>query len=172
MKETLIDLMERRSCRKYKQQQISEQELDTILDAGLYAASGMNKQASIMIAITNQELIKELSKMNADIMGVNSDPFYGANCVVVVFADSNVRTYVEDGSLTLGNMMNAAHAIGISSCWIHRAKQMFETVRGKELMKQWNIGDEYVGIGNLILGYADEEPTDKPRREGRIVKVK
>lgn len=172
MKETLIDLKQRRSCRKYTSQQISEQELDSILEAGLYAASGMNKQASIMVAVTNQQLIAELSAMNASIMGVDSDPFYGANCVVIVFADSTVRTYLEDGSLSLGNMMNAAHAIGVSSCWIHRAKQMFETKRGKELMKQWNIDEKYVGIGNLILGYADEELVDKPRREGRIIKIK
>ena len=116
MKETLIDLKQRRSCRKYTSQQISEQELDSILEAGLYAASGMNKQASIMVAVTNQQLIAELSAMNASIMGVDSDPFYGANCVVIVFADSTVRTYLEDGSLSLGNMMNAAHAIGVSSC--------------------------------------------------------
>ena len=167
-----LSLKQRRSCRKYTSQQISEQELDSILEAGLYAASGMNKQASIMVAVTNQQLIAELSAMNASIMGVDSDPFYGANCVVIVFADSTVRTYLEDGSLSLGNMMNAAHAIGVSSCWIHRAKQMFETKRGKELMKQWNIDEKYVGIGNLILGYADEELVDKPRREGRIIKIK
>ena len=172
MKETLIDLKQRRSCRKYTNQRISEQELDIILEAGLYAASGMNKQASIMVAVTNQQLIAELSAMNASIMGVDSDPFYGANCVVIVFADSTVRTYLEDGSLSLGNMMNAAHAIGVSSCWIHRAKQMFETERGKMLMKEWNIDEKYVGIGNLILGYADEELVDKPRRDGRIIKIK
>ena len=172
MKETLLDLKQRRSYRKYKENQISQEELDTILEAGLFAASGMNKQSSIMVAVTNKEMVKELSNLNASIMGIDSDPFYGANCVVIVFADSNVRTYIEDGSLTIGNMMNAAHAIGVDSCWIHRAKQMFETERGKELMKEWNIGEEYVGIGNLILGYGDETPIDKPRREGRIIKIK
>ena len=172
MKETLLDLKQRRSYRKYKENQISQEELDTILEAGLFAASGMNKQSSIMVAVTNKEMVKELSNLNASIMGIDSDPFYGANCVVIVFSDSNVRTYIEDGSLTIGNMMNAAHAIGVDSCWIHRAKQMFETERGKELMKEWNIGEEYVGIGNLILGYGDETPIDKPRREGRIIKIK
>lgn len=171
MKETLLDLKQRRSYRKYKDDQITQEELDIILEAGLFAASGMNKQSSIMVAVTNKEMVKELSKLNASIMGVDSDPFYGANCVVVVFADRNVLTYMEDGSLTIGNMMNAAHAIGVDSCWIHRAKQMFETEHGKELMKQWNIGEEYVGIGNLILGYGNETPVDKPRRDGRIIKV-
>lgn len=172
MKETVLDLKNRRSIRKFTNECISENELDTILEAGLYAASGMNRQSPVMVAISNKALVEELSMLNASIMGTKGDPFYGASCVVIVFADTNVHTYVEDGSLVMGNMMNAAQAIGLGSCWIHRAREMFETPRGKELKALWGIEDNYVGIGNLILGYPLETPQPKPRREGRVIRIK
>ena len=102
-------------------------------------------------------------------MGTANDPFYGAPCVVIVFGDSNVYTYVEDGSLAMGNMMNAAHAVGLGSCWIHRAKEMFESEEGKALMAKWGIPESYKGVGNCILGYIDAPPADRPRLEGRII---
>ena len=173
MNETLKNLKERRSIRKYKKNQISNEQLEQILEAGTYAPTGMGAQSPIMVVIQDEDTIKELSKINAQIMGVNSDPFYGAPTVIVVLSDKSVRpTYVEDGSLVMGNLMNAAHAVGVDSCWIHRAKETFETERGKALLKQWGIEGDYVGIGNCILGYRDcEYPKAKPRKDNYIVRV-
>ncbi|MBQ7835800.1 MAG: nitroreductase [Clostridia bacterium] len=169
MKSTLFT---RRSIRRYKNEQIKENELDYVLEAGLYAPSGRNLQAAVMVAVTDKALVEHLARMNAQIMETDSDPFYGAPCVVIVFADPTVRTGFEDGCLVMGNMLNAAHEIGLGSCWIHRARQMFESDEGKALMEKWGVPAQYVGIGNCILGYADcEIPEAAPRREGRIIKL-
>ena len=172
MKSTLEDLKTRRSIRKYKQEQIKDEELNQILEAGIYAPTGMNRQSPIMVVLQDKETIARLSKMNAAIMNVDSDPFYGAPTVVVVLADKSRSTYREDGSLVLGNLMNAAHAIGIGSCWIHRAKEELESKEGKALLKEWGVPDGYEGIGHCILGYAEGPlPEAKPRKEGYIIKV-
>jgi nitroreductase len=141
MKSTLEDLKTRRSIRKYKQEQIKDEELNQILEAGTYAPTGMNRQSPIMVVLQDKEAIARLSKMNAAIMNTDSDPFYGAPTVVVVLADKSRSTYREDGSLVLGNLMNAAHAIGIGSCWVHRAKEEFESKEGKALLKEWGVPD-------------------------------
>jgi len=173
MNSTLIDLKTRRSVRKYKPEQIKDEELNQILEAGTYAPTGMNAQSPIMVVLQDKETIAKLSKMNAAIMGTDSDPFYGAPTVVVVLADKSRRTYREDGSLVLGNLMNAAHALGIGSCWIHRAKEEFETEEGKALLKKWGVPDGYEGIGHCILGYPDGPlPEAKPRKENYIIRVK
>ena len=153
---------------------IPQDKLEKIIEAGTYAATGMGKQSPIIIAVTNKELRDKLSAMNAKIMGVDSDPFYGAPTVIVVFADKACSpTYVEDGSLVLGNLMNAAHSVGLGSCWIHRAKETFETPEGKELMKKWGIADTCVGIGNCVLGYADMPMLEpKERKKDYVVMVK
>ena len=104
-------------------------------------------------------------------MGSSNDPFYGAPVILIVLAKKDVATHVYDGSLVMGNLMNAAHALGLGSCWIHRAKQTFETEEGKELLRKWGLKETLVGIGNCILGYADEDPAPRPRLEGRIVKI-
>lgn len=171
MKTTINDLINRRSIRKYKDAQISREELDIVLQAGICAPTGKNLQSPIMIAVQDKETIKQLSRINAQIMGVSSDPFYGAPTVVVVLARAESPHAVQDGSLVLGNLMNAAHAIGLGSCWINRAKETFETEEGKELLKKWGIEGEYVGIGNCILGYPDEAPSMKPRKENYIYYV-
>ncbi len=169
MKNTLF---ERRSIRAYKAEQIKENELDYVLEAALYAPTGRNFQSTMMVAVQNQELVSRLSKMNAEIMGVDSDPFYGAPTVVIVFADTSRPTHFEDGCLAMGNMLNAAYEMGLGSCWIHRARQMFDSAEGKALMKQWGVPENYVGIGNCILGYADcETPAAAPRKDGRIIKL-
>ncbi len=164
-------LKNRRSIRKYKPEQVSDAHLDAILEAGLYAPSGMNTQNAYMVAVRDQETRDQLSRMNAAVMGASNDPFYGAPCVVVVLVEPERYTAVEDGSLVLGNLMNAAYEIGVGSCWIHRAKQMFESEEGKTLLRAWGLREDLVGVGNCILGYPDEDPAPKPRREGRIVKV-
>ena len=169
--EAMQNLLERRSIRKYSSQQVPQELLDQVLEAGLYAASGMNSQVSIMVAVTDKETRDTLSRMNAEVMGASNDPFYGAPCVIVVLADPERYTWVEDASLVMGNLMNAAHAVGLGSCWIHRARQMFDSEEGKELLKKWGLPENLRGVGNCILGYSAEEPDPKPRKEGRIVKI-
>lgn len=164
-------LKNRRSIRKYTSQQVSDELLDAVLEAGLYAASGMNTQNTVMVAVRDQETRDQLSRMNAAVMGTDSDPFYGAPCVVVVLVDPERYTCVEDGSLVMGNLMQAAYEAGLGSCWIHRAQQMFDSAEGKALLKKWGLPENLRGVGNCILGYPDETPAPKPRREGRIVKV-
>ena len=164
-------LLNRRSIRKYKPEQVSDEKLDAVLEAGLWAPTGMNKQNVIMVAVRDKETRDQLSKMNAAVLGATHDPFYGAPCVVVVLGDPDVYPVVENGSLVLGNMMNAAYEVGLGSCWIHRAKQMFESEEGKELLKKWGLPETLVGVGNCILGYPDENPEPKARVEGRIVKI-
>lgn len=169
MNDTMNTLITRRSVRSYKKDQIAKEELDAVITAGLWAPTGMNRQHTRLVAVTDPALVKKLSIMNAAVMGSSGDPFYGAPCVVIVFGDSNVYTYVEDGSLAMGNMMNAAHSIGLGSCWIHRAKEMFESAEGQALMAEWGIPESYKGVGNCILGYTDAPPADRPRLEGRTV---
>ncbi len=169
--EAMKNLLERRSIRKYKDTQVPDELLDQVLEAGLYAPSGMNRQNVVMVAVRDKETRDQLMRMNAAVMGRDGDPFYGAPGVMVVLGDAETYPVVENGSLVLGNLMNAAHALGLGSCWIHRAKQMFETEEGKALLRKWGLKDTLVGVGNCILGYADEKPEPKPRLEGRIVKI-
>ena len=122
-------------------------------------------QSSIIIAITNKETRDKLSKLNAKIMGADIDPFYGAPVVLVVLAKKDIPTHVYDGSLVMENLMLAANSLGIGSCWIHRAKEEFETDEGKEILKSLGIEEEYEGIGHCILGYKDEEGNLKPRKD-------
>ena len=172
MESTINDILTRRSVKKYKSAPVPQEIIDKIINAGLYAANGMGAQSPIIIQVTNKEMRDKLSKMNADVMGANTDPFYGAPAVLVVLADKNRPTAVYDGSLVMGNLMLAAHALGIGNCWIHRAKEEFESEEGKEILKSLGIEGEYVGIGHCILGYADGEP--KPaaeRKPGRVFKI-
>ena len=172
MNEVIKTIEERRSVRAYRNEQISKEQLDIILKAGTYAPSGMGQQASMLVAVQDPEVIAQMSGLNAQVMGMDMDPFYGAPTVVVVFADRNRLTYIEDGSLVIGNMMLAAASIGVDSCWIHRAKETFETEEGKALMKQWGVPDNYAGIGSCILGYRDSElPKAAERKADRIICV-
>ena len=166
-------LKERRSVRRYQPRQISEEQLSAILEAGTYAATGMNRQSPIIVAVQDAATIERLTRMNAAVMGrEGSDPFYGAPTVLIVLADRSVPTCVEDGSLVLGNLMNAAHAVGVDSCWIHRAREEFETDEGKALLAAWGIEGDYVGVGHLILGYRDgDNPETRPRKQNYIYRV-
>ena len=170
---TMEDLLTRRSVRSYTDEIPPMEVIEEICKAGTYAPTGMNRQSPIIIAVTNRELRDRLSKLNAAVMGADNDPFYGAPVVLVVLADKNVHTYVEDGSLVMGNLMNAAHALGLGSCWIHRAKEVFESEEGKQILADLGIEGDYVGIGNCILGYVDGDyPEAKPRKENWVYWVK
>lgn len=168
MNTTIQDLMTRRSIRKYKPEQITREELETVLNAGMCAPTAMNKQSPIIVAVQNKDDIAYLSKLNAAVKGMTDDPFYGAPTVLVVLADAENANAVPDGSLVLGNLMNAAHAIGLGSCWINRAREVFATDEGKALLKKWGIEGDYIGVGNCILGYPDEQPQMKPRKENYV----
>ena len=162
-------LLERRSCRCYKSDLIPSEVLDQILKAGAYAATGMGRQSPIMIAVTDKALRDRLSKMNAAVMGGVGDPFYGAPELIIVLADRSVPTYLYDGSLVMGNLMNAAHALGIGSCWIHRAKEEFDSAEGKALLRELGIEGDYEGIGHCILGYEDGPCRPAAPRKGNYI---
>ena len=172
MAETLKTLKTRRSCRKYRPELIEEEKLDAIIEAGTYAATGMGRQSPIIIAVTDREVRDRLSKMNADLRGISADPFYGAPELVVVLANKAIPTYIYDGTLVKGNMMNAAADLGVASCWIHGAKQEFESEEGRELLKKLGIEGDYEGIGHLILGYAaTKAPRPAPRKADYVYRI-
>ena len=159
----------RRSIRRYKSDMVPDELLDRIVEAGLYAASGMNRQSTIILKITDKALRDELSRMNAAGMGRDSDQFYGAPAVLVVLASKDIPTYIYDGSLAMGNMMLEAHELGLGSCWIHRAKEEFSSAEGRALLEKLGVKGNYEGIGHLIVGYADGDyPTAPPRNPGRV----
>ena len=156
----------------YTDQMVSDADIEKVLKAGQYAANGRGRMATKFVVVKNREIRDELSKMNADIMGTTSDPFYGAPVVIWVLADRNVHTYVEDGSLAIGNMLLEAHALGLGACWIHRAKEMSELPEGRALLQKWGVSDDEIGVGCCILGYAKgEQPEKKPRRNDQIIVV-
>ena len=173
MNETLKVLEERRSCRKFKPDMITEEELNAVIRAGTYASTGMGKQSPIIIAVTNKELRDELAKVNAQIVGWDIDPFYGAPVVLIVLADKSSKTYKEDGSLVIGNMLNAAESLGLGSIWIHRAKEEFEMDFGKNILKKLGIEGDYEGIGHCALGYQEGEKLQaKPRKDNYVYYIK
>ena len=169
MNETLKILKERRSVRRYEARPVEREKLDAILEAGKYAPSAKGQQSVTMVVLTKREDIAELSALNAAVMGTSSDPFFGAPCVVVVLADpeaTNAANAQRDGSLTMGNLMNAAWSLGVSSCWINRAEEVFAAPEGKALLRRWGLPDTLVGVGNCILGYAAGDiPAPAPRKD-------
>lgn len=174
MKTTIEDLKGRRSCRAYKPEQITDQELDLVLEAGTYAPTGGGQQSPVIVAVQNKDTIAKLQRMNADVIGdPAATPFYGAPTVLVVLADKSKGCYLYDGCCVMDNLLNAAAALGLGSCWIHRAKEEFESAEGKALLKEWGLTGDYEGIGHCVLGYrADEIPAPAPRKDGYVIKIK
>ena len=163
----------RRSCRSYKPEQITDEQLNVVLEAGTYAPTSRGLQSPFIVAVQNDVLKERLAKMNAEVMGVTTNPYYDAPTYVLVFVSEDAPNGVQDASLVLENMMLAAHAQGLGSCWIHREREMFATEEGKELMRQWGLPEGLIGIGALSVGYPDGEPSPaKPRKEGyaRVIK--
>jgi nitroreductase len=171
MNETIKTLQSRCSVKNYTDRQVSDEVLDTILETGLYAPSGLNNQQVYCVAVRDKETRDLLAKLNTEIRGADSDMFYGAPCVIVVLSDPERNTWVEDGSLVMGNLMNAAQSLGLGSCWVHRAREMFDSEEGKALLRKWGLPETLRGIGNCILGNPAKEPEEKPRKEGRIIMV-
>ena len=173
MNEILNCMETRRSVRGFKPDAMPAYELiEQVAKAGTYAPTGMGAQSPVIVAVTNREVRDRLSKLNAGVLGTQSDPFYGAPVVLVVLADRSRPTYLYDGSLVMGNLMNAAHAVGLGSCWINRAKEEFESEEGKALLKKWGIEGEWIGVGHCILGYPAGDPQPAaPRKSDYILKV-
>lgn len=173
MNEIIQAMLTRRSCRSYTQEQVAEDQLQQILLAGTYAASGMNRQAAKIVVVQDKQTREQLRKMNAAVMGTpDSDPFYGAPTICIVLADPEVRTWNEDGALVMGNLMLAASTLGVASCWIHRAKEEFDSPEGKALLEKWGIDPRYRGVGHCILGYAAQPlPEARARKNDYIVRI-
>ena len=168
MKMNFLEIIRtRRSCRSYKPEQITDEQLNAILEAGTYAPTSRGLQSPFIVAVQNKNLLDCLAKMNAEVMGVSTNPYYDAPTYILVFVPAEAPNGIQDASLVLENMMLAAHAQGLGSCWIHREREMFTTEEGQELMKQWGLPDGLVGIGALSVGYPAGEPSPaKPRKEG------
>lgn len=177
MESTLDDLKTRRSVRKYSDKVVGHEDLEKILEAGMNAPTGMGKQSPKILVIQRKDIIERIADWNKSFFpqevtenNPDLDPFYGASTLIIVLADKNMPTHVEDGSLVIGNILNAAHALGLGGCWIHRAREEFDSLQGKELLKVWNIPDNYVGIGHVVLGYPadDFKPTEIPRKDDYV----
>lgn len=171
MNDTLKVLETRRSCRNFKPDMVSEDDLKAIVRAGTYAATGMGKQSPLIIAVTDKTMRDEISEANRKIGGWDEgfDPFYGAPVILIVLAKKDIPTHVYDGSLVMGNLMNAAESLGVNSIWIHRAKEEFESDFGKNILAKLGISDEYEGIGHCALGYAAEPVKDPAPRKDNYV---
>lgn len=173
MNQVIETIISRRSVKSYKNEMPSMEAIEEICKAGTYAPTGMGWQSPIIIAVTNKEVRDQLSRMNAKILGIDGDPFYNAPVVLVVLAKKDVGTRVYDGSLVMANLMIAAQSLGIDSCWIHRAKEEFESEEGKAILQDLGIEGEYEGIGHCILGYAERQPAEqKPRKDNYTYFIK
>ncbi len=169
MNEIIRAIEDRRSCRKYKPDMPPRDLLEEVAKAGTYAPTGKNTQSPIILVITSKSLRDKLSRMNAEILGTNGDPFYGAPCLMLVLADSIYPNYIQDGSLVMGNLMLAAESLGLGSCWINRAREEFESEEGKRMLKNWGIKETYAGIGHCILGWPlGQSPPPSPRKPDYI----
>lgn len=169
MNEVIKAIKERRSVKSYKSTPVPNELVDAIAEAGTYAPTGRNMQSPIIIKVTDRKLRDRIAELNAKVAGMSGDPFYGAPAVLVVLADRSAVTYVYDGSVVMENLMLAAHSLGLGSCWIHRAKEVFDSPEGKEILASLGIEGDYEGIGNCIIGYTDAEPAErKPRKENYI----
>ena len=171
MNEVTKVLCTRRSIRKFKSTQIPKEILDEILKCGTFAPNGKSKQSAKIVVVQNKDLIEEIAKVNGSFVNkAGLNPFYNAPTLIIVFADKNITTHIEDGCAVISNILNAAFSLDVDSCWVHRAKETFETEFGKKLMKKWRLGEEYVGIGNVVLGYRDMIlPPAMPRKEDYII---
>ncbi len=173
MNAIIENMMTRRSVRGYKPEMPPQDVIDEIIKAGMYAPTGKGRQSPKIVCVTNKQVRDWLMAMNAAIMGVDADPFYGAPVVLVVLADRSVPTYLYDGSLVMGNLLNAAHALGLGAIWIHRAKQEFDSPEGKALLKEWGIEGDYEGIGHCVVGYPLKSPSaPAPRKPDYVHYVK
>lgn len=165
MQSTIEVLKTRRSIKNFSDKVVSREDLDSILEAAVNAPSGMNAQAPKILVLQRKDIIKRFSEWNRSFypkeilekLPEDFDPFYNASTLIIVLADKNINTCVEDASLVIGNILNAASSIGLGACWIHRAREEFDSLQGKELLKVWNLSEDYIGVGHVVLGYPDDD---------------
>lgn len=171
MNDIIKTMIERRSIRSYKPDQVTDSQLQEVIEAGRYAASGNGRQPVLFIAIQDKENRELVRKMNAEVMqNPNSDPYYGAPTIILVLASPESRTYIEDGNLAIGNLMNAAHSLGLASVYVYREREMFASEDGQALLKKWGVEGTYEGIGSVALGYAAcDLPAAAPRKDNVII---
>lgn len=168
--EYIQQLINRRSIKNFSSKQISTEELNAVLKVGTYAPTGRGKQSPTMVVVQDPETVALLSRLNAQVLGTSSDPFYGAPTIIVVLGDPESHTWMEDACLVMGNLMHAAPAAGLGSCWIHRAKEVFSMPEGKKLLKKWGLSENLVGVAHLALGYAAGEPKPQsPRKDNYFI---
>ena len=173
MEQAFLELIKsRRSIRSYRPDAIPKELLDAVLEAGTYAPSAMGRQSATIVAVTDKVVRDELMRLNEEVMGTQSDPYYGAPVIVLVLADGTIPTYIEDGSCVLENLMLAAHAVGLGSVWVNRERQIFDSERGKQLLREWNLPTTLRGVGAIALGYPQvEAPQPKERKKDYIVHI-
>ncbi len=171
MNETIKTLITRKSTKSFDGRHVDRTVLEKIIAAGLNAPTGMNRQTPVFAVVTDDETAELLSKMNAAVIGSHGDPFYGARDVIVVLSKKDGNCYLYDGSLAMGNLLNAAWSLGIGACWIHRAKEVFESEEGKALLQKWGITDEVEGIGFCVLGYEKNAKAKTEIKDGRVYYV-
>lgn len=167
MNETIRNILTRRSVRCFDPQRFpTDEQIAQIVECGKYAANGMGLQHTKMLVVTDAATRDRISRMNARILGTDSDPFYGAPVIIMVLARAGWRNRVYDGSLVMGNLMLAAHSLGVDSIWIHRAKEECETSGGREILERAGINpDEWEGIGHCALGFRKGDVAEpKPRK--------
>jgi len=170
--EALEVLKNRRAIRKYKADQIKEEELNAVVEAGTFAPTGAGTQGVQIVVVQTPEYRNKVAALNAKVFGKDMDPYYGAPTIILVFETPECFTHELDGAAVCTNMLNAAYAVGLGSCWIHRTKEVFESKEGKQLLKEWGLPEDLVGVASMALGYADcEQPVPKPRKEGYVVRV-
>lgn len=168
----LENIKSRRSVRNFSDKKIPNELLDLILEAGTYAPTGRNKQSPRIVAVTSEKYRRQISLLNAEVLGVDNDPYYNAPVVILVLADANSHTFVEDGSCVLQNMMLACHSLGLGSVWVHREKEMFDGEKGKALLKEWNLPISLKGVGSIAIGYPlTELNSPSPRKKDYFIKV-
>jgi nitroreductase len=176
MDKALLDFLKtRRSIRAFKPEQIDEGTLDAVLDAGVYAPTGMGAQSPVIVVVRDSETRAQLSRMNAKVLGKTveeGDPYYGAPTIIVALAPPDKLTYIEDATSVLVYLQLAAHAAGLGAVWVHREREMFESDEGKGLLKKWGLPSDLAGIGSVALGYAGcEAPEPAPRKSGYFIKA-
>lgn len=172
MNDVVKAMKERRSVRKFKEELPKKADLEQVVEAGLFAASAMGRQATKMVVVTDRKLRDRICEMNRKVGGWDAvfDPFYGAPAMIIVLAEKDWGNRVYDGSLVMGNLMLAAHSLGLGSIWIHRAREEFESDEGKEILRSLGIEGDWEGIGHCAIGYTDGGiPDPAPRKEGRVV---
>ena len=174
-KEAMEVLLNRRAIRKFKNDPIPAEILDAVLEAGTFAPTGSGKQSPVILVLQDEEKVNKAKALNAKVMGTDRDPYYGAPVILLVLATEravNEEIAILDAAAVTTNLLNAAYAAGLGSCWIHRCKEMFAMEEGKALLKEWGIEENLRGVCSIALGYADcDHPVPIPRKENYIIKL-